>query len=60
VETGAGASAAVERTGTGLERTATLALPDGALDAGHRIRISLADGSDDLIVRFVRLVRVTA
>lgn len=55
-DTAAGSSAAVERGGDGGERTATLALP--ALGADRRIRISLAGGSDDLVVRFVRLVRV--
>ncbi|MEO5920598.1 MAG: hypothetical protein ABIQ01_05585, partial [Pseudolysinimonas sp.] len=55
-DTAAGSSAAVERTGDGVERTATIALP--ALGADRRIRISLADRADDLIVRFVRLVRV--
>ena len=34
----------VARTGDGVERTATIALPDGALEGGHRIRISLAPG----------------
>jgi hypothetical protein len=55
-DTSGGSSVAVERTGDGAERTATLALP--ALGGDRRIRISLADGADDLIVRFVRLVRV--
>lgn len=59
VDTSAGSSAAVPRTGDGVERTATIALPDGALDGDRRIRIALADGADDLVVRFVRLVRVT-
>lgn len=61
VDTDAGASAEVPRDGSGTWRTATIALPDGAVSAGTtRIRISLADGADDLIVRFVRLVRVDA
>lgn len=59
VDTGAGSSASVSRTGSGEERTATLALPEGALASSHRIRIALAGGADDLVVRFVRLVRVT-
>ncbi|WBU36746.1 hypothetical protein [Homoserinibacter sp. YIM 151385] len=62
VETAAGESAAVERSGAasgeGEWRTATIALPDGALGGGHRLRIALADGAEDLVVRFVRLVRV--
>src|SRR5690606_4362983 len=59
VETAAGVSAAVEREGTGQWRTATIALPDGAVAAdATRLRIALADGADDLTVRFVRLVRL--
>lgn len=62
VDTPAGASASVPREGSGAWRTATIALPDGALAASGagpvRIRISLADGADDLVVRFARLVRV--
>lgn len=59
VATDAGASAAVERTGSGNWRTATIALPDGAVNAdATRLRISLTGApSDDLVVRFVRLVR---
>ncbi len=69
IDTPAGRSAAVPLGGTGEWRTATIALPDGALaptgggagdgsdSAPVRLRISLADGSDDLAVRFVRLVR---
>lgn len=59
IDTGAGSSASVSRTDSGAERTATIALPGGALDSSHRIRISLAAGADDLVVRFVRVVRVT-
>jgi hypothetical protein len=63
VDTAAGSSAPVARTGTGTWRTATIALPDGALaapaGAAPRIRISLAPGADDLTVRFARLVRAT-
>ena len=58
IDTGSGTSAAVERTGSGTWRTATIALPDGALAASARLRVSLASGADDLVVRFVRLVRV--
>ena len=62
IDTPAGASASVPREGSGAWRTATIALPDGALAASGadpvRIRISLADDADDLVVRFVRLVRV--
>ena len=58
VETDAGVSAEVERTGSGEWRTATVALPDGAVSAdATRLRIALAGGADDLVVRFVRLVR---
>ncbi|WP_460798368.1 hypothetical protein [Microbacterium sp. GXF0217] len=58
IETEAGASVQVERTGGGGWRTATVALPDGAVKAdATRLRISLAAGADDLVVRFVRLVR---
>jgi len=58
IDTGAGPSAVVERMGSGAWRTATIALPDGALAASQRLRISLAPDADDLVVRFVRLVRV--
>ncbi len=61
VDTGAGSSGRVERSGTGTWRTATIALPDGALAASAgavRLRIALDPGADDLVVRFVRLVRV--
>jgi hypothetical protein len=58
VDTGAGASAPVVRTGSDAWRTATIALPDGALAASARLRISLADDVDDLVVRFARLVRI--
>lgn len=62
VQTDAGATAPVARTGTGEWRTATVPLADGAL-AGERLRIALdatSDGAaDDLVVRFVRVVRVT-
>ncbi|MBX3195493.1 MAG: hypothetical protein KF727_10430 [Microbacteriaceae bacterium] len=58
VDAGAASSAPVTRAGDGRDRTATIALPEGALEGEHRIRISLAGGADDLIVRFVRLVRV--
>lgn len=59
VETDAGRSAAVERRGDGEWRTATIALPDGAVGPGAtRLRIALDDDADDLVVRFVRLVRL--
>jgi hypothetical protein len=58
VDTAAGSSVPVPRTGDDVERTATIALPDGALEADRSIRISLEPGADDLVVRFVRLVRV--
>ncbi|MGF6824191.1 hypothetical protein M2317_003120 [Microbacterium sp. ZKA21] len=58
IDTDAGASAQVDRIGSGAWRTATVALPDGAVSGeAARLRISLADGADDLVVRFVRLVR---
>ncbi len=61
VDSDAGASVAVERAGGGEWRTATIALPDGAVSAdATRLRISLADGAEDLVVRFVRLVRLDA
>ncbi|PZQ90432.1 MAG: hypothetical protein DI534_04265 [Leifsonia xyli] len=63
IDTAAGPSAAVARTGSGTWRTATIALPDGALAASAgspaRLRISLTSGADDLAVRFARLVRVS-
>jgi len=59
VDTDAGASAAVERTDSREWRTATIALPEGAVGSdATSIRISLAAGADDLVVRFVRLIRV--
>jgi hypothetical protein len=58
VETDAGPSADVSRTGSDAWRTATISLPDGAVSAdATRLRIAIADGADDLVVRFVRLVR---
>ena len=69
VETTVGVSARVPLSDTGTWMTATVALPDGALagsrvasaegsGASPRLRIALAAGSSDLVVRFVRLVRV--
>ena len=59
IDTDAGTSAAVDRTGSGQWRTATIALPEGSVSAdATRIRLSVAEGADDLVVRFVRLVRV--
>lgn len=61
VTTAAGVSAPVTREGTGQWLTATIALPAGAVgDDATRLRIALADGADDLVVRFVRLVKVSA
>lgn len=58
VETDAGRSTEVPRSDSGAWRTATIALPAGAVSAdATRLRIALADGADDLVVRFVRLVR---
>ena len=65
VETDAGDSASVVRTGSGEWRTATIALPEGAVGAdASRLRIALEgiDGveaatADDLVVRFVRVIR---
>lgn len=57
VDSDAGSSAAVERTGSGEWRTATIALPAGGIGTdATRLRISLADRADDLVVRFVRLI----
>lgn len=62
VGTDAGDSAPVARTGSGEWRTATIALPDGAVGAdATRLRIALDsddEGADDLVVRFARLVRI--
>lgn len=60
VTTDAGESVPVERDDSGEWRTATIALPEGGLGDGTRLRIGLADGATDLVARFVRLVRVTA
>jgi hypothetical protein len=58
VQTDAGDSVAVERSGSGEWRTATIALPHGAVDeGGTRLRVALDEGADDIVVRFVRLVR---
>lgn len=56
VDAAGGSSAPVTRRGDGEWRTATVALPDG-IGADGRLRIALADGADDLVVRFVRVVR---
>lgn len=58
IDTAAGSSAPVAREGTGTWRTATVALPEGGLADDPRWRLALDDGADDLVVRFVRLVRV--
>ena len=59
---GAGTTASVTRTGSGTWRTATLVLPSSLATLGPspRIRLGLAEGADDLVVRFVRVVRVSA
>lgn len=57
VDTGAGSSAAIERTGSGEWRTATVALPALVDGADWDLRVSLATGADDLVVRFVRVIR---
>ena len=61
VRTATGSSATVQRTGSGKWRTATVALPADSLrvngSAAPRLRIALADGADDLVVRFVRVIR---
>jgi len=62
VTTATGSTVDVERSDGGTWRTATLALPAGSLAAGTtapRLRVALADGADDLVVRFVRLIRQT-
>jgi hypothetical protein len=62
VTDGSGTTASVTRTGSGKWRTATLDLPSSlsTLGASPRIRLGLESGADDLVVRFVRLVRVSA
>ena len=62
VTAGAATTAAVERTDSGKWRTATLALPAplSSLGPAPHLRIALARNADDLVVRFVRVVRVTA
>lgn len=62
IDSAAGVSAPVPRTGSGQWMTATVALPSGALatsgGVASRLRIAVGSGSSDLVVRFVRLVRV--
>lgn len=58
VETGTVTSPDVSRTGDGTWKTATISLPRGAFDASRRLRISLDRGAEDLVVRFVRVVRL--
>lgn len=62
VTSGPATTAAVERTGSGRWRTATLSLPAplSSLGPAPRLRLGLAEGSDDLVIRFVRVVRVVA
>ena len=57
VDVGNWSSQPVERTGDGEWKTATIALPPGALGESPSFRISLAPGADDLTARFVRVVR---
>lgn len=57
VDTAGGSSVAIERTGTGQFRTATVVLPSGAATDITRFRVSTAPDSDNLVVRFVRLIR---
>ena len=56
LDTEGGASPSVPLTGDGQWRTATVALQP--IGADRRIRIALDEGSDDLVVRLVRLVRL--
>lgn len=60
VDTATGSSAAVERTGSGRWRTATVALPSIAAQPGWDLRVAPAQGADDLVVRFVRVIRTAA
>ncbi len=60
VSTATGSTVDVERSDSGTWRTATLALPAGSLatgPTGPRLRVAVADGADDLVVRFVRVIR---
>jgi hypothetical protein len=57
VDTGAGSSVSIVRTGSGAWRTATVALPTVVTGGAWDVRVSLAAASDDLVVRFVRVVR---
>jgi hypothetical protein len=52
VDSTSASSAAVERSGSGQWKTATVAVPSGITS----FRVSLAPTADDLVVRFVRLV----
>lgn len=63
ITTATGQSAKVERTGSGDWRTATVSLPEGCLKttgSAPRLRVGVDTGGDDLVVRFVRIVKVTA
>lgn len=60
VTTDAGESAAVPRTDSGQWLTATIALPDGSVSAdASRLRVGVDQGMDDLVVRFVRLIKTS-
>ncbi|MBG6237726.1 hypothetical protein IWX78_000669 [Mycetocola sp. CAN_C7] len=56
VDVGDWSSPLVERTGDGEWKTATVAVPPGALADDPAFRISLAPDTDDLTARFVRVV----
>ncbi|PJJ71736.1 hypothetical protein CLV46_1289 [Diaminobutyricimonas aerilata] len=55
LDTASGGSPVIERANTGGWRTATVTLP--GLGGTARFRIALEQGADDLVIRFVRLVR---
>ncbi|PWC07705.1 hypothetical protein DF223_05330 [Mycetocola zhujimingii] len=57
VDVGEWSSPPVERTGDGVWKTATVAIPPGTLAEHPSFRVSLAAGADDLTARFVRVVR---
>ncbi|MCP2032121.1 hypothetical protein L1277_002220 [Okibacterium sp. HSC-33S16] len=57
VDVGDWSSPLIERTADGAWKTATVALPSGALAEHPSFRISVTPGADDLTARFVRVVR---
>jgi hypothetical protein len=61
VTVGSATTAAVERNDSGKWLTATLALPAplSTLGPSPHLRVGVARNGDDLVVRFVRVVRVT-